>query len=74
MQRGVFYVVRAKVIGRSVKLMLAFASTIIPSFSLLKIHNHDFCFPIDVYVFRNGADSSTREGSVLYVGARFVAP
>jgi hypothetical protein len=50
---------------RSVKLLLAFTSTAIPGFSLLKIHDQDFCSLLDLYVFQNGASSSTREGSVI---------
>jgi hypothetical protein len=54
-----------EVFDRSVKLLLAFASTVIPGFSLLEIHDQDFyCIP-DMYVFRNGASSSTKEGSVF---------
>jgi hypothetical protein len=48
--------------GRSVKLLLAFASTVIPGFNLLKIHEQDFYSLLDVLVFRNGASSSTKEG------------
>jgi hypothetical protein len=51
-------------VGRSVKLLLAFASTVIPGFSLLQIHDQDICSLLDMYVFRNGAYSSTKEGSV----------
>jgi hypothetical protein len=32
-----------KGVVRSIKLLLAFASTIVPSFSLLEIHDQDFC-------------------------------
>jgi hypothetical protein len=62
-------------VGRSVKLLLAFASTVIPGFILLEIHDQDFCFLLDMYVymFRNGASFSKKEVS-LYVGATFVAP
>jgi hypothetical protein len=49
-------------VGQSVKFLLAFASTVIPAFSLLEIHDQDFCSLLDMYVFRNAAFSSTREG------------
>jgi hypothetical protein len=51
-------------LGR-VKLLLAFASTVIPGFSLLEIHEEDLYSLPDMYVFRNGASSSTKEGSVF---------
>jgi hypothetical protein len=51
--------------GRSVELLLAFASTVIPSFSLLEIHDKDFYSLLDMCVFRNGASSSTKERSVF---------
>jgi hypothetical protein len=50
--------------GRSVKLLLAFASTVIPGFSIFQIHGQELCSVLDMYVFRSGASSSTREGSV----------
>jgi hypothetical protein len=37
-------------VGRSVKLPLAFASMIMPGFSLLEIHDQDFNFLLDMYV------------------------
>jgi hypothetical protein len=60
--------------GRSVKFLLALASSVIPDFSLLEIHDLDYCCPLVIYVFRNGASSSTREGRSFCVGATFVAP
>jgi hypothetical protein len=48
--------------SRPVRFLLAFCSTLIPSFSHLVIHDQDFCSLLDIYVFRNGASSSTREG------------
>jgi hypothetical protein len=57
-------------LGRSVKLLLAFASTVIPGFSLLEIHYQYFYSLLDMHMFRNGASSSTKEGSVLKVNAR----
>jgi hypothetical protein len=48
----------------SVKLLLAFTSTVIAGFSLLKIHDQDL-YLLDMYVFRNGASSSMKEGSVF---------
>jgi hypothetical protein len=50
---------------RSVKLLLAFASTVIPGFSILEIQDQDFYSLLDMYVFRNGASSSTKEGSLF---------
>jgi hypothetical protein len=40
-------------IGRSVKLLLAFVSTVIPGFSPLEIHDQDFYSLLDAYVFQN---------------------
>jgi hypothetical protein len=54
-----------QLIGRSVKLLLAFASAVISGFSLLEIHDQDFCSLLDMHVFRNGTFSSTKEGSVF---------
>jgi hypothetical protein len=51
--------------GWSVKLLLAYASTVIPGFSLFEIHDQDFYSLLDMYKFRNGASSSTKEGSVF---------
>jgi hypothetical protein len=50
----------------SVKLLLVFPSTVIPGFSLLEIHEQDFYSLLDVYVFRNGSFSSTKEGLVSF--------
>jgi hypothetical protein len=44
-------------VGGSVKLLLTFASTIIPGVSLLEILGQDLYFLLDMYVFRNGASS-----------------
>jgi hypothetical protein len=44
---------------------MAFASTVIPAFSLFEIHDQDFCSLVEMYVFRNWASSSMKEGSVL---------
>jgi hypothetical protein len=52
-------------VGQAVKLLLAFASTEIPGFSFLEIHDQDFYSLQDMYMFRNGASSSTKEGSVF---------
>jgi hypothetical protein len=38
-------------VSQSVKLMLAFSSTVIPGFSLLEIHDQDFYSLLDMYVF-----------------------
>jgi hypothetical protein len=52
-------------VGRSVKLLLDFASTVISRFSLLEIHNQYLYSLLKMLLFRNGASISTREGSVL---------
>jgi hypothetical protein len=52
-------------VGQSVKLLLASASTVIPAFSLLEIHDQDFYSLLDVYAFWNGASSLTKERSVF---------
>jgi hypothetical protein len=52
-------------VGHSVKLLLAFTSTIIPDFSFLEIHGQDLYSLLDMHVFWNGAPSSTKEGSVF---------
>jgi hypothetical protein len=51
--------------GRSVKSLLAFASIVIPGVSHLEIHDQDFFSLLEMYVFRNGASSSMREGLVF---------
>jgi hypothetical protein len=56
---------------RSVKLLLAFDSTVVPGFSLLEIHDQDFSYFLDMHVFRNGASSSMREGAA-YLCRRYV--
>jgi hypothetical protein len=38
-------------VRHSVKMVLAFASTVIPGFSLLEIHDQNFCSLLDMYVF-----------------------
>jgi hypothetical protein len=38
-------------LGLSAKLLLAFASTVIPGFSLLEIHDQDFYSLLDMYAF-----------------------
>jgi hypothetical protein len=43
-------------------LLLALASTVIPGFSLLDIHDQDFCPLLDMYMFRNGASSFMKGG------------
>jgi hypothetical protein len=45
-------------VGRSVKLLLAFATSVIPGFNFLEIHDQNFCSLLDIYVFRNGASFS----------------
>jgi hypothetical protein len=60
-------------LGQSVKLLMVFASTVIPGIGLVEIHHKDFYFLLHMYVFRNRASSSNREG-LVYVGATFVAP
>jgi hypothetical protein len=46
-------------------LLLDSASTVIPGFSLLEIHDQDFYSLLDLYAFRSGASSSMKEGSVF---------
>jgi hypothetical protein len=48
-------------LGWSLQLLLAFASS------------HSWIHLLDMYMFRNGASSSTKEG-LVYVGVMFVAP
>jgi hypothetical protein len=52
-------------LGRSVKLLLDFASKVIPGFSLVEIHDQDFYSILDIYVFQNLASSSSSEQSVF---------
>jgi hypothetical protein len=52
-------------VGRSIRLLLAFASTVIPFFSHLVVHDKDLCSLLDMYMFRNGTSSSTRAGPVF---------
>jgi hypothetical protein len=40
-------------VSRLIKLLLAFASTVIPGFNLLKTYDQYFCSFLDMYVFRN---------------------
>jgi hypothetical protein len=51
--------------GSSIKLLLVFANVVIPGFGLPEIRDKDFYSVQDMYVFRNGAPSSTKEGSVF---------
>jgi hypothetical protein len=37
-------------VGRSVKLLLVFASTVISRFGLLEIHDHEFYSVLDMYI------------------------
>jgi hypothetical protein len=66
-------------IGRSVKLLLAFANIAIPGFSLLEIHDQNLYSLLDMHVFLSGASSSTKEGfceqseSELLYALRFTA-
>jgi hypothetical protein len=58
---------RSRSVGRSVKLLLTFASTVVPGFTLFEIHDQDFYSLLDmyIYVFRNEVSYSTKEGSVF---------
>jgi hypothetical protein len=47
-----------------IKLLLDFASTAIPGFSLLEIHNQDFCSLLDMYLVKNGVSSAMRSVGV----------
>jgi hypothetical protein len=51
------------------KLLLDFASTVTPGFSLLEIHDEDFCSHLDIYVSQTGASIRRRRGRSFYVGA-----
>jgi hypothetical protein len=44
--------------------VLALASTVIPDFFLLEIHDPDFHSILEMHVYRQGVSSSTKEGSV----------
>jgi hypothetical protein len=49
-----------------------FASTVIPGFSLLEIHDREFCSVLDTYMFRNGASSSAKGGRAIFLCRRYV--
>jgi hypothetical protein len=55
----------SRFVCRSVKLLPGFDNTVIPGFSVLEFHDQDFYSFLNTYVFRNGASSSTKEGSTL---------
>jgi hypothetical protein len=57
---------------KSVKLLLALASTMISYFSLFGIHYYDFYSPLDTCAFQNGASSSTKKdvGLTVSLGVR----
>jgi hypothetical protein len=55
----------------SVKLLLAFVSTVIPRFSFLEIHSQYFYSLLGIFVFRNGAFSSTKKGSA-FIRRRYI--
>jgi hypothetical protein len=56
-------------------LLLAFASTGIPGFSLLEIIDQGFYSLLDMYVFQNeGPLFDEWRGRSFYVAAKFVAP
>jgi hypothetical protein len=50
--------------SESVKLLLAFASTVIPGFSLLVINDQDFYSLLEMYVFQNWAKSKPKSKSL----------
>jgi hypothetical protein len=52
-------------VDRSFKLLLAFARTVITGFNLINIKGQNFCSLLAMYVFQNGASSSTEKGSVF---------
>jgi hypothetical protein len=58
--------------GVSDKLLLVFASTIIPGFSLLELHDQDFYPLLEMYVFRNTTSSSTRKISVTTAEYQYI--
>jgi hypothetical protein len=43
--------------GTSLKYLLAFVSTVILNFSLLEVHDQDFCSLLGMIVFGNWASS-----------------
>jgi hypothetical protein len=57
--------------GRSVKLQLAFASTIIPVFSRIENHDQDFYSHLHVYMCQNGEVSSTKVG-LIFLCRRYI--
>jgi hypothetical protein len=60
-------------VGRSLKFMLAFASTVIPGFSLLEIHGQDI-YPLLDMCFEMGPPLRRGRGRCFCVGATFAAP
>jgi hypothetical protein len=59
---------------QSVKVLLAFASTVIPGLILLEIHGQGFYSLLDMSAFRNGSPLRRRRGRSFYVDAKLVAP
>jgi hypothetical protein len=57
---------QARSVNRLVKMLLDFASTVIPGFSLLEIHDEEFCVALS---FTKGGG-----GRFFCVSAVFVAP
>jgi hypothetical protein len=53
-----------KGVGRLVKLLLVFVSTVIPGFSVLETRDEDLYSHLVIHMFRNWASSPTKEVSV----------
>jgi hypothetical protein len=58
-------------LGRLVKLLLTFDSTVIPGFSLLKMHDQHFYSLLDRYVFGN-VDSSLMKERLVFVCRHYI--
>jgi hypothetical protein len=56
---------RVGLVVRSVKLLWSSSARPFVASGFFEIHDQDFCSFPDMYVFRNGASSSTKEGSVF---------
>jgi hypothetical protein len=52
-------------VGRSINMLLTFASIVIPGSSLHETHDQNFCSLSDMHFFNNEASSSVRERSVV---------
>jgi hypothetical protein len=57
--------------GRSVKLLLVFASAVIPGFSLFEVHDQDFYSLLDMHVLEMGLPLRRGEG-LIFLCRRYV--